>query len=76
VKEDELPDSLRAMKPEERQAAVAKQSAERTTLNARMTELVKKRDAFIAEKQKAQPVKAADSFDRAVQSTLKAQIKR
>jgi hypothetical protein len=76
VKDDELPDSLRAMKPEERQAAVTKQTAERSTLNERMTDLVKKRDAFIAEKQKAQPVKAADSFDRAVQSTLKSQIKR
>ncbi len=39
-----------------------------------MTELVKKRDAFVAEQQKKQPVKTADSFDRAVQSTLKAQI--
>lgn len=76
VKDDELPDAMRAMKPEERQANISKQMAERKTLNDRMTELVKKRDAFVAEQQKKQPVKTADSFDRAVQSTLKAQIKR
>ena len=34
-------------------------------------------DAFIAEQQKKrQPAKAADSFDQAVQSTLRTQIKR
>ena len=76
VKNDELPDALRAMKPEERQAAISQQMTERKALNDRMTALVKKRDAFVAEQQKKQPVKAADSFDRAVQSTLKAQIKR
>lgn len=76
VKDEELPDALRAMKPEERQAAIAKRSAERKALNERMTYLVSKRDAFMTERQKAQPARTADSFDRAVQSTLKAQIKR
>jgi len=76
VKDDELPDTLRAMKPEERQTAIARQAAARKGLNERMTDLVKKRDTFIAERQKALPVRTADSFDRAVQSTLKAQIKR
>jgi hypothetical protein len=76
VKEDELPDALRAMPLQAREAEVARQAAERKVLNERMSELVKKRDAFIAEKQKSQPVRAANSFDRAVQSTLKAQIKR
>jgi hypothetical protein len=77
VKDDELPDALRSMKPEERQEAIAKRQAERGTLNERMTNLVRKRDAFIAEQQKKQAsAKPADSFDRAVQNTLKAQIKR
>ena len=76
VKEDELPDNLRVMKPEERQNLITKQAVERTALTARMTELVKKRDAFIAEQQKKQPARTADSFDRVVQGTLKAQIKR
>jgi hypothetical protein len=77
VKDDELPDALRAMKPEERQEAIAWRQAERGTLNQRMTELVRKRDAFVAEQHKKQAaVKPADSFDQAVQNTLKAQIKR
>jgi hypothetical protein len=78
VKEDELPDALRSLKPEERQEAIAKRLGERGKLNERMTELVRKRDAFVAEQQKKQVAsgKPADSFDRAVQSTLRAQIKR
>ena len=50
--------------------------AERKALNARMAELVKKRDAYVAEQRKNAPAKPADSFDRAVAETLKAQIKR
>jgi hypothetical protein len=76
VKEDELPDALRAVPPAARQEMVTKQATERTALNDRMTALVRKRDVFIADQQKKQPVRTADSFDRAVQSTLKAQIKR
>ncbi len=50
---------------------------ERGKLNERMTELVKQRDAFVAERQKKQSAgKPADSFDQAVQSTLRSQIKR
>ena len=76
VKDDELPDGIRAMKLEERQVAITKQMSERKALNDRMTELVKKRDAFVIKQQKKQPVRTADSFDRAVQSTLKVQVKR
>ena len=60
----------------QRQEMVTKQATERKALNDRMTDLVRKRDTFIADQQKKQPVHTADSFDRAVQSTLKAQIKR
>ncbi len=38
--------------------------SERKALNDRMTELVKKRDAFVTEQQKKQPGKTADSFDQ------------
>jgi hypothetical protein len=77
VKDDELPDTLRALAPAARHELVTKQAAERNVLTERMTELVRKRDLFIGEQQKKQPAaRTADSFDRAVQSTLKAQIKR
>ena len=42
----------------------------------RMAELVKKRDAYVADQRKNAPAKPADSFDRAVAETLKVQIKR
>jgi hypothetical protein len=76
VKDEDLPDSLRAMKPAERQAAIDKNQAERKVLNARLSELVKKRDAYALEQRKNAPARPADSFDRAVAETLKAQIKR
>jgi hypothetical protein len=76
VKDEDLPDNLRAMKPAERQAVIDKTLAERQALNARMAELVKKRDQYAAEQRKNTPAKVADSFDRAVADTLKAQIKQ
>ncbi len=76
VKDEELPDNLRSMSTQERQRFIDKQMAERKLLNARMSELVKKRDHFAADRRKASPAKPGDSFDRAVEETLRAQIKR
>jgi len=64
------------MKPKQRQAAIEKNLAERKALNERIAELVKKRDRFVMEQRKNAPARPADSFDRAVAETLKAQIKR
>jgi hypothetical protein len=75
VKEDDLPERLRAMKPEQRIAAIDKTMAERKALNERMSALVKKRDAYVLEQRSKAP-KQADSFDRVVAETLKAQIRR
>ena len=41
-----------------------------------MGELVKKRDQYVAEQRKKAPPRTADSFDRAVEETLRAQMKR
>jgi hypothetical protein len=76
VKDDDLPDNLRALKPAQRQAEIDKSMATRKALTDRMTELVKKRDAYVLAQRKSAPAKPADSFDRAVAETLKAQIKR
>jgi hypothetical protein len=76
VRDEDLSDQLRAMQPAERRAYVDRQSAERKRLNERMAELVKKRDAYVAEQRKKAPVRTADSFDRAVAETLAAQVKR
>jgi len=76
VKDEDLPDTLRTMKPEQRQAAIDKNMAERKGFNERMADLVKKRDQYVIEQRKAAPAKLADSFDRAVADTLRAQINR
>jgi hypothetical protein len=76
VKEDELPDRLRAMSAAERKAFVDRQMAERKDISARMSEIVKRRDAYVREKRTTAPALPADSFDRAVEETLRAQIRR
>ena len=73
VKDDELPDNLRALKPEQRMDELDKQ--QRNTLNQKLSALVAKRDKFVAEQRDKAPPKAS-SFDRVVEDTLKAQIKR
>ena len=75
IKEDDLPENLRAMKPEQRMDEVNKQMNQRKALNEKLGALVAKRDKFVAEAQAKAPAKAS-SFDRVVEDTLKAQIKR
>jgi uncharacterized protein YegL len=75
VKEEDLPDNLRALKPEQRSEEVNKQMSQRKALNEKLAALVAKRDKYVADQRaKAQP--KASSFDRVVEDTLKAQIKR
>jgi len=76
VKDEELPDDLRRMSPTERQAHIDRQASERAALNGRMTDLVNKRDAYVAEQRKKAPARSGDSFDRAVEKTLRTQIAR
>ena len=74
LKDDELPDNLRALKPEQRSDEINKQMTQRKALNEQLAVLVAKRDKYVAE-QSAKASKAS-SFDRVVEDTLKAQIKR
>ncbi len=76
VKQEDLPDSLRGMSAHERQAFIDKQMAKRKALNERMAALVKKRDQYVREQAAKAPTRTADSFDRAVEETLRAEIKR
>ncbi len=76
VKDDELPDALRNMPAEKRQALIDKQMAERKTLNERMATLVKQRDRYVRDQAKKSPAHTGNSFDRAVEETLRVQIKR
>lgn len=75
VKEEELPDDLRAMKPEQRAEEVDRKMSQRKALNEKLAALVAKRDKYVADQRSKAPPKAS-SFDRVVEDTLKAQIKR
>jgi hypothetical protein len=75
VKDDELPDNLRALKPEQRLAEVNTQMKNRSALNEKLAALVAKRDAYVSSQRDKAPARAS-SFDRVVEETLKAQLKR
>jgi hypothetical protein len=76
IKDEDLPDNVRRMSPTERQAYLDRQMADRQSLSGRMSDLVKKRDAYVVEQRKKTPARSGDSFDRAVETTLRAQIAR
>ena len=76
VKDDDLPEKVRNMNAAERQGFLDKQLAKRKVLNERMAALVKQRDGYVLDQAKKSPSRSADSFDRAVEATLRAQIKR
>ena len=75
IKEEDLPDNLRALKPEQRSEEVDRQMNQRKALNEKLASLVAKRDKYVADQRAKAPPKAS-SFDRVVEDTLKAQIKR
>lgn len=77
VKDEELPDSVRGMSTTDRKTYLDKQIAERRALNEKLAAAVAKRDQYVVEQRKKQPQgKTGDSFDRAVESAIRAQIKQ
>ena len=74
IKDEDLPDHLRAMKPEARMDEINKQMTQRKALNEKLAALVAKRDKYVTDARAKAPPKAS-SFDRVVEDTLKAQIK-
>ena len=75
IKDDELPETLRKLPPEQRAAVLEERLKIRNALNAKLAGLVAKRDAFVAEHRAKAPPKQS-SFDRVVEETLKKQIAR
>ena len=68
LKDEELPDNLKAMKPEERQAYVDKQLAQRKAINDEIAKVAKEREDYV----KTEQAKAgnADAFDVQVTKTI------
>jgi uncharacterized protein YegL len=75
VKDDDLPQDLRSLPPQQRAAKLEAQMTARKALNDNLAALVKQRDGYLAAARDKQP-KQASSFDREVEATLKAQLKR
>jgi len=79
LKEDQLPESLKKMSPEERKAQVAKLSDQRKAIQAKIAKLDQLRRVYLAEQErKVQATAAAPaaSFERAVTESVKAQVNR
>jgi len=76
LKHEKLPDNVRKLAPAAPKPYLDRQMRERNALNARLGELVKKRDQYVAEARRRAPPTRADFFDRVMETTLRAQIKR
>ncbi len=68
LKEEEMPDNLKAMKPEERQAFVDKQIAERKAINDEIAKVSKEREAYV--KTEMEKNANRDAFDVQVTKTI------
>ncbi|WP_193210484.1 vWA domain-containing protein [Luteolibacter marinus] len=74
VKDAELPEAMRKMSLAEREAHVAKMTAERAKLQARIQELGRQRDAFVAEAARKQAETTGEkTLDQAIAGTVKDQ---
>jgi len=74
LKDEELCDELKKLKPEEREAYVKKKAAEREELRKKIDDLNAKRNACIQDEMKKQPKSAGDkTFDEALRSTIREQ---
>ena len=76
VKDEDLPDAVRKLNAAERQTLIDKQMTQRKRFNERMTDLIRKRDGYVADARKKAPASTVSSFDRVVEETLRTQLKR
>jgi len=71
LKDSEMPDELRGKTKAQRKAYLAKKRAERKKIQAQITEISKKRDAYIRE-QMSKTKGSGDSFDAKVIDSIRA----
>ncbi len=77
VKAESLPEEYQKLSPEELKDVVAKKQAERETIQKRIGELSKEREAFLtAERARLIKEHKADGFDAQVAATLREQAKK
>jgi hypothetical protein len=71
LEEEALPQEMKGMKPEEREAYVEKKSAERANLQAQISKLNEERRKYVAEKQKS--LSADNTLDKAIITAVRSQ---
>jgi Mg-chelatase subunit ChlD len=76
LKDDQLPEELRKLKPEERKEYLAKLEKDRAELNKEALDLDKKRADFIANEQAKSKDKGKNAFDSEVLEILRKQAKK
>lgn len=76
VKDEELPDEMKKMKPEERKAHLEKLQKERDELKKKALDLDKKRLEFINKKLAEDKDKGKDGFDNQILDTLRKQAEK
>ena len=73
VKEADLPKEMQGMSAEERKTYLDGKAKERSTLQNRILELNKERDAFVAEKRRAEAKDGKDTLDTVMADTVRKQ---
>jgi Mg-chelatase subunit ChlD len=75
IADDDLPEELRNQNKEQRQAWFEERLNNRMKLEAQMTDLIQKRDAYVhTERSKTADKTKGDSFDQSVEETLRIQL--
>lgn len=76
LKEEELPDELRKLKPDEREAYLQKKATDRAEIQKKVARLASQRALFIEESRAKQPKSPGDrALDEALRSILRDQAK-
>lgn len=66
-----LPEEMQAMAPEGRKAFVEEKAKERADLKAKIVELSRQRDAYVAEQRKAQAEESTDTLNEALTESVR-----
>ncbi|MBI3724275.1 VWA domain-containing protein [bacterium] len=76
VKDEDLPEELRKLTPEERKAYVAKKAADRAAIQKEIAEVGAKRQAFVAEELKKRAGAGEAQLDGAIKQAIREQAER
>jgi len=76
LKEEEMCDEMKKLKPEEREAFLKKKLAEREAMQKQILTITSKRDEYIRQEIKKNPNAADKAFDEAVKGALREQAKQ